>query len=222
MERQPRPKRSIRPNSSQMVIRVFSTNRFPDNASNRDRRKAGPGISVDHREEVRFMLAINHTRLRSHDTEPSTSVPLLWYARHFHHVTRCLDVDVQLATQEHVRTREPPTPTRPCRPWTVVRAETTRTGICQPIEAFSSPIMARCPLHLAGRGEIIKRVECRRRRSALRERGTRGNQGGERGNERGNESDPPGYVSCARVATRRRVIESIGDLLPTRAARSDD
>lgn len=80
-------------------------------------------------------------------------------------------------------------------------------------------VMPRCPLHLAERGEIIKRVECRRLRSTAHE--THGERERERGKD--GEDDPSGDICIVRiVATRRRVIESIDDLLPRRGAPSDD
>ena len=78
--------KNVRRYASAIVIRAFVSQRdFPmiTRAS-----EARTGISVDHPKEVRFMLTINHTRLRFHDTGTGGKqrVPLsLWYARQFHH-----------------------------------------------------------------------------------------------------------------------------------------
>lgn len=107
-----------------------------------------------------------------------------------------LVVDAHLAGQRHARTRARATDTHayaaPVRE--VVRAETNY--LHRAIEAFLlSPVMPRCPLHLAKRGEIIKRVEWRRPRS-VRTRQTEREGGGEgKGKDGdGTGTTPPGYM----------------------------
>lgn len=134
------------------------------------------------------------------------------------HVTRCRPRRCTLSARTRARAHAYARPL-------YARWFARKPSICylrRAIEAFLfSPIMPRCPLHLAKRGEIIKRVECRRPRSVLSAHETDGARGW---GKDGDGTTPPGYMFvCTRiVATRRRVIESIDDLLPNRAAPSDD
>lgn len=133
------------------------------------------------------------------------------------HVTRCRPRRCTLSARTRARAHAYSRPL-------YARWFARKPSICylrRAIETFLfSPIMPRCPLHLAKRGEIIKRVECRRPRSVLSAHETEREGGGRM--ETGRPLRDICIVCTRIVATRRRVIESIDDLLPNRAAPSDD
>lgn len=140
------------------------------------------------------------TREAARSSAPLVCAPLL------PHVTTCRRrVDVQLATQKHVRTPATNTHAIVTSLYVVVRVGNDAYRYLPANRGVLSPIMARCPLHLVSRGEIIKRVECRRRRSALRDADRGREKEGEtetdkeRERERENECEPSGIcIVCTR------------------------